>query len=302
MTLPDRKTERQLPDVAGIDTWSDAKILDALVSGQERAIAAVRAAGPAIAEAAGLLAARLKAGGRLAYAGAGASIRIAVQDGSELPATFGMPEDRILYLVAGGRAAMFDTSAAAEDDEEAGRRDAQVLAINDTLIAVAASGRTPYTLAAARTARAKGASVIAVVNNRESLLTALADVAIELDSGPEVIVGSTRMGAGTAQKACLNLLSTLTNIRLGAVHDGYMVNVMAENGKLRERACMIVMQISGCDSARAAGALATTAGNVKLATLLCSGAADMAAAQRLLSRSDGNLRQALELLGGSKSA
>jgi N-acetylmuramic acid 6-phosphate etherase len=156
MSAPQRQTEQHHADTAGIDTWDDARVLTALLDGQTRAIAAVRAATPQIAEAATLLAARLSAGGRLAYAGAGTSIRIAVQDGSELPATFGMADDKLLYLIAGGRPAMFDTFADAEDNEEAGKRDGAKTTSKDTLIAIAASGVTPYTIAAARSAKAQG--------------------------------------------------------------------------------------------------------------------------------------------------
>jgi len=219
-----RETERA-GAYAGIDNWPDERILEALVGGQERAIAAVRRAAPAISRAAQVVAERIAQGGRLVYAGAGTSIRVAVQDGSELPATFGMPEDRLLYLIAGGREAMFETLADAEDDEADGARQAEACGAGDVMVAVAASGSTPFTVAAARRAREKGCYVIAVVNNPGSPLAAAADLEILLASGPEVIAGSTRLGAGTAQKAALNLLSTLTHIRLGAVHDGLMVNV-----------------------------------------------------------------------------
>jgi N-acetylmuramic acid 6-phosphate etherase len=291
-----RPTEQHLQSIAGIDTWADTRIIDAMIEGQARAIAAVRDAAPAIAEAATLLAARLRAGGRLIYAGAGASMHIAVQDGSELPPTFGLDESRITYLVAGGRAAMFDNLAEAEDDADAARRDARACTADDTLIAVAASGSTPYTLAAARTAKAKGTSIIAIVNNPGTPLEALADVAIVLNSGPEVIVGSTRMAAGTAQKAALNLLSTLANIKLGAVHDGYMVNVQAGNAKLRARALGIVVAISGADEGQASAALKAANGAIKPAILLCKGAASPAAAQDLLNSAGNNLRQALSSL------
>jgi N-acetylmuramic acid 6-phosphate etherase len=294
-----RQTERKLTATVGLDIWDDQQVLAALLAGQERAIAAVRAGLPAIGAAAAVLSRRLEAGGRLIYAGAGTSIRIAVQDGSELPATFGMAEDRILYLVAGGREAMFDTLASAEDDAAAGERDALICNAADTLIAVAASGSTPYTLAAARRARALGTFVIAVVNNAGSQLGAAADLEILLDSGPEVIAGSTRMGAGTAQKAALNLLSTLTHIRLGAVHDGYMVNVQADNSKLRLRARDIVIAITGADQATATNALAATDGHVKEAILICSGATSYAAARDLLAAAHGKLRLALASLAGA---
>lgn len=291
-----RPTEQHLESLSGIDTWTNIRILEAMVESQVGAIAAVGAAIPDIAKAAELLANRLKAGGRLIYAGAGASIRIAVQDGSELPATFGLDEKRIVYLIAGGRNAMFETLAGAEDDEAAARHDALVCTAGDTMIAVAASGSTPYTLAAARMAKAQRTRIIAIVNNPESPLEALADVAIVLNSGPEIIVGSTRMAAGTAQKAALNLLSTLANIRLGAVHDGYMVNVQAGNAKLRFRALGIVMAISGADEAKARAALETADGAVKPAVLLCRGADSLAAAQGLLNAAGNNLREALSLL------
>lgn len=294
--MAERQTE-QSGRYLGIDTWPDDRILDALVSGQERAIAAVRAAVPAISKAATLLAQRLAAGGRLAYAGAGTSIRVAVQDGSELPATFGMPEANILYLIAGGRAAMFDTLADAEDDEADGAAQADVLTAADTLITVAASGSTPFTIAAAQRARERGAFVIAIVNNPGSRLAAASDLEILLASGPEVIAGSTRLAAGTAQKAALNLLSTLTHIKLGAVHDGFMVNVEVGNAKLRRRAAGIVAAIAGVDEQQAHAALDEAGGQVKHAVLLCAGAKDIAAAQRLLIATKGNLRLAMARLG-----
>lgn len=298
MGTPQRQTEQRLHDATGIDAWDDQAVLAALVAGQERAIAAVRTALPKIAEAAQVLAKRLSHGGRLIYAGAGTSIRIAVQDGSELPATFGMDDSKIVYLIAGGDRAIFETFADAEDDTEAGKRDAAICDDKDTLIAVAASGTTPYTLAVARTAKASGCFVISVTNNPGSPLGAAGDIEIVLNSGPEVIAGSTRLGAGTAQKAALNLLSTLTHIRLGAVHDGMMVNVQSGNVKLKRRAREIVMRITGADEARATKALAAASGAVKPAILICAGAKDHAAAQQILAETNGNLRLALARLAG----
>ena len=291
-----RATEQSIDSSRGIDTWESAKILNTLVAGQERAIMAVKAAIPQLELAADALSKRLALGGRLAYAGAGTSIRIAVQDGSELPATFGVDEDKILYLIAGGRAAMFDTLADAEDDMEAGKSDARQLNPADTLIAIAASGRTPYTIAAAKAAKAKGVFVISVVNNPDTPLGAAGDVEIVLNSGPEVIAGSTRMGAGTSQKAALNLLSTLVHIRLGAVHDGMMVNVQPGNSKLQLRAAEIVAKISGASIEQASQALHLAGSVVKPAVLLCAGAEDLASAQILLEKSKGNLRLALAQL------
>lgn len=295
MTEERRQTEAA-GAYAGIDTWSDQRILDALAEGQARAIGAVREAEPAIARAAGTLAERLRKGGRLIYAGAGASIRIALQDGWELPATFGMPEEQSAYLVAGGREAMSGPQLDAEDDEADGAAQAEICAPGDVLVAVAASGSTPFTLAAARRAREKGALVIAVVNNPGSPLAAAADLEILLATGPEVIAGSTRLAAGTAQKAALNMLSTLAHIRLGAVHDGYMVNVHTGNAKLKRRAIGIVAAIAGVDEGLASRALDDAGGQVKPAVLLCKGAADHAAAQKLLADANENLRLAMSRL------
>ena len=296
MRLNLRKTESEIPELSGIDTWIDAKILRTLVAGQERAIASVKAAIPMISEAANIVATCLAQGGRLFYAGAGTSIRIGVQDGSELPATFGMSEDRLVYLIAGGRAAMFESFADAEDDAAEGGRAASICKAGDALIAIAASGSTPYTIGAARRASELGASVIAVANNPNSPLAAWADVEIFLDSGPEVIIGSTRMGAGTAQKAALNLLSTLTHIKLGAVHDGMMINVKGGNAKLKARACKIVSRIASVDERNAAAALELTKGEIKVAILISAGAMSPDNAQQLLKESQGNLRLALSRL------
>jgi N-acetylmuramic acid 6-phosphate etherase len=295
-----RKTENNLPESAGIDTWSDAEILAAFAGGQERAIAAVTAAIPQISKAANVVAACLAEGGRLFYAGAGTSIRIGVQDGSELPATFGMDEDKIDYLIAGGRAAMFETLADAEDDAIEGNRAASACKAGDALIAIAASGSTPYTIAVAKRARELGAKVIAVVNNPNSALAAAADIEILLDSGPEIITGSTRMGAGTAQKAALNFLSTLVHIKLGAVYDGMMINVQAGNIKLKARAGSIVSRIANVSEKDASIALEITKGEVKPAVLISAGAGSLDTAQRLLRESRGNLRLALSRLAATR--
>lgn len=299
MSQDAQRSTEQAGAYEGLDAWDDQRILAALVEGQERAIAAVKAATPAIASAAAELARRIRSGGTLFYAGAGTSVRVAVQDGSELPATFGMPEKQIAYLIAGGREAMFDTLADAEDDTADGAKQARACGPADALIAVAASGSTPFTVAAAEAAKARGCFVIAVVNNKGSKLGALAGVEILLDSGAEVIAGSTRMGAGTAQKAALNLLSTLTHIRLGAVHDGMMVNVETGNAKLRRRAVGIVSKIARVSEQQAERALAESGGVVKPAVLICAGAKTNDAARRILSDADGNLRLALSRLAAA---
>jgi N-acetylmuramic acid 6-phosphate etherase len=296
MLQPVPQTEQKISGLQGFDTWDNVQILEALLAGQRRALDAVERALPSISDAADQIAKRLARGGSLFYAGAGTSIRVAVQDGSELPATFGWDEKRIIYLIAGGRAAMFETLAEAEDNEEQGAKDGAACTPQDALIAVAASGRTPYTVAAAKAARAKGCLVIGVVNNPQSALAVASDIEVCLESGPEVISGSTRLGAGTAQKAALNLLSSLVHTKLGAVHDGFMVNVQAGNSKLVKRASAIVSALTGASSEQAIAALKMSAGEAKPAVLMLGGAGDVAAAKAILLETNGNLRAALAKL------
>jgi N-acetylmuramic acid 6-phosphate etherase len=288
-------TEHRSAQYAGLDTWEDEAVLSALLQSQTQAIASLKDAFSSISRAAADLAERLRAGGRLLYAGAGSSIRQGIVDGIELPATFGFPPDRLHFLVAGGKEALFDSRGAAEDDTASATTEIAALQLTaqDSLIAIAASGTTPYAVAAARAGKASGALVIAIANNPSSPLAANAHHEIFLDSGPEVVAGSTRMAAGTAQKCALNLLSTLTHIRLGAVHDGMMVNVRVDNDKLRRRACNIIMTIAGVDGEAARRALDASAGEVKCAVLLAAGVDDIGSARDMLAAANGNLRRAL---------
>ena len=221
---------------------------------------AAAAVGPALADtarAADAAAVRLSAGGRLAYAGAGTSGRLALQDGVELVPTFGWDPSRTLYLLAGGDGALSRAIEGAEDDEEAATvavRDA-ALGPNDVLVALAASGRTPFTRAAARAARAAGTLVVAVANAAGAPLLAEADHPVVLATGPEAIAGSTRMKAGTAQRIWLTLFSTTVMVRLGRVHGGAMVDLVATNAKLRLRALRLVATIAGVGSSHAEAAL-----------------------------------------------
>jgi N-acetylmuramic acid 6-phosphate etherase len=285
----------------GIDQWDDAEILSLLAEGQARAVASVKGALPALAKAAEALAKGLAQGGRIIYAGAGSSINIAVQDGAELPSTFGLDRSRIAFVIAGGEASLLNIDAEAEDDVETALAGIAALKLTsqDTVIALSASGSTPFTLTAARAAKAARATVIAIANNSGTPLLAVADHAVLLDTGPEVIVGSTRMGAGTAQKCALGLLSTLAHIKLGCIYDGWMVRLRADNAKLRKRAQRMVADIAKVDEDAAEKALVQTDGHVAPAALICAGAKDAAAAQALLARTKGNLRLALEHLAGS---
>jgi N-acetylmuramic acid 6-phosphate etherase len=213
-------------------------------------------------------------------------------DGMELPGTYGIPPDRILLLMAGGLPADANMPGATEDDAHEARQAADAIREGDAVIAVTASGSTPYPVAVADAARRNGAKVIAIANNPGAPIFDRADVAICLPTPPEVIAGSTRMGAGTAQKVALNLMSTLMGIRLGQVHDGMMVGLVADNAKLRTRAQAMVMEITGVDADAANRALTIAAGAVKPAVLIATGLG-RDDANDLLAASDNNLRAAL---------
>lgn len=292
-TLP--ATERRSAVSAGIDALPDADALTALFEGQARALDAVRAAIPALADLAALAVARLEAGGRLLYVAAGSPALIALGDALEIPQTYGEPPERFRVVIAGGRAMTETLLGGPEDDASAAAPDlaAAGLSAGDCVVGISASGTTRYTVAALQAARAAGAATGAIANNPATPLLAAADVAVTLDSGPEVIAGSTRMGAGTAQKAALNMLSTLIAIRLGHVHDGHMVNVRADNAKLRERAARMVADIAAVGPQEAAAALAAADGEVKTAVLVAAGVGARDAAA-LLARHHGRLRPAFE--------
>ena len=231
------------------------------------------------------------------YAGAGTSGRLAVQDGAELMPTFSWPRDRLLLLIAGGEEAMVRAVEGAEDEME--QAAAQVrrnnLGADDVLIAVAASGTTPFTLACLREARSRGTFTVGIANNRETPIIKDADQGIFLDTGAEPIAGSTRMNAGTAQRITLNLLSTLVMIRLGRVYRGMMVDVQSTNTKLEKRKRAMVGYLTDASDEEARKALERTDGNVKLAVLVLHGC-DLEIARSSLERAGGRLRQALERL------
>lgn len=291
-----RRTETQHRDAPGLQALPPEAALARLHGGQREAVAAVEPALPAIAEAAERAAAVLARGGRLGYAGAGSSGLMALADALELPGTYGIPADRLPVLFAGGAAALLALTGAVEDDTASAARDvAAALGPGDAVVCVSASGSTPYTVAVAEAARARDVAVIGVANAQGAPLLALADCPILLDTGPELVAGSTRMGAATAQKIALNMFSTLTALRLGHVHDGFMVNLVADNAKLRDRAAGIVAAVAGCDGATAAAALAATEGAVKPAILVAAGAGP-AEALRRVAESGGHLGPALAAL------
>ena len=277
-----------------LDAWPFASAVEAMWDGQVSAVAAVRAALPAITAAAAAAADNLGDDGRLVYVGAGTSGRVAVQDGAELPPTFDWPLNRLVFGVAGGEGALVTSVEGAEDDREAGVR---LIADNgigssDVVLGIAASGTTPYTIAAIEEATRRGALTIGLANNAGTPLLDAARFPILVETGSELIAGSTRMKAGTAQKVVLNLISTGIMIRLGRVYRGMMVNMHASNAKLKLRAGRMVMRLTGCDEAESDRALLLAEEDVKLAVLIVLGH-DAESGRAVLLRHKGNLRMAL---------
>lgn len=278
---------------ADLELWPVETALHVMWEGQLAAVAALRPALPALAGAVTAAAALLAQGGRLAYAGAGTSGRIGVQDGAELGPTFDWPSERLVLLMAGGEGALVRAVEGAEDSLDAAERDvrAAALGVGDVVVGVAASGSTPYTVACVRTARAAGALTIGIANSPGAALLDAADHAVLIETGAEAVAGSTRMKAGTAQKAALNLFSTALMTKLGRVYRGQMVDMLARNDKLRRRAIQMLRGLSGCSAGAASEALAQSGGRVKLAMLVLRGLS-AAEASLLLERHRGDLRLA----------
>ena len=287
-------TEQISPRFVDLDSWPARDIVEAMYEGQLAASAAVRSALASITAAVEDAVPALERGGRLVYVGAGTSGRIAIQDGTELPPTYNWPSERLVFVMAGGLDALVRSSEGAEDRHEDGTRAIIDAAIgpNDVVIGVAASGTTPFTVGALRTATSRGAVTIAVANNRGAPRFDAARHRILVETGTEVVAGSTRMQAGTAQKIVLNLFSTAVMVRLGRIYRGLMVNMRARNVKLRRRAEVIVDQIVGCGREDAARFVETADGDVKLAILLGLGL-DLGEAEAVLQRHHGNLRAAI---------
>lgn len=260
---------------------------DALVAG------AVAAQAERIAHAIDEIAERLRHGGRLFYAGAGTSGRIAMLDASELPPTYGVPRDLVQVLIAGGERAYFEAVEGAEDDEDAAiEAVARSLTADDAIVGIAASGTTPYTVAAVRKANMLGALTVGVTNVASSPLAQHVDIPIVIETGPEVIMGSTRMKSGTAQKLVLNQLSTGVMIRLGRVYSNLMIDMPATNEKLRHRAVRMVELAAGVPRPVAVQAIRDADGSVKLATVMAKKKVGAEEARRMLGEK--TLREVLD--------
>jgi N-acetylmuramic acid 6-phosphate etherase len=293
--MAERRTEARHPSSDGLHAAPAAAVLDRLLSAQEKALHALRPATSEMEAVAAAAVTALGGGGKLAYAGAGSSGLMALADCLELAGTFGIPPDRTPMLFAGGADALLHMTGGVEDDRDQAAKDIAKagLAAGDVVICVSASGSTPYTLEVARLTKALGANVVGMANVAGSPLLMMADIAVCLDTGPEVIAGSTRMGAATAQKVALNMISVLVGIGLGHVHDGLMVNVQADNAKLRDRAARIVSAVAGLGHDESLAALRETKGAVKPAILVARGRSAAEAAECLI-ESRGHLAPWLE--------
>lgn len=289
------KTESQDPRAAGIDQRDPVEALGLLLDGQISAAQSVRVSLPAIANLAEAAASTIRNGGRLFYAAAGSSGLMALADALEIPGTFGISRHRVIILFAGGEAALSDMVGGVEDDTAQARIDvlSRNITSDDLLIALSASGTTPYALAAVDVAKSEGAKTCGIANNPGTPLLLTVDFPVLLPTPPEILAGSTRMGAGTAQKIALNMMSTLMAMKLGHVHDGLMVNVRADNAKLLRRSQDIVAAISGCTMEEARRYLDLSGGVVKSAILLARGATDRLQAETLLEKTGQCLRPAL---------
>jgi N-acetylmuramic acid 6-phosphate etherase len=289
------KTENPHAQHAYLDEYHTPDLVRAFVDDQQQALDAVQAAAVQLAHAVDAALPRLQAGGRLIYAGAGTSGRLGVLDSVELLPTFSWPSERAVGLLAGGHGAMFLAVEGAEDDHAQGVADVAALALtpNDVVLLLSASGGAPYVLGALEAATAAGALTLGIANNPGTPLPTRAQIGIVLDTGSEIISGSTRLKAGTAQKIALNTLSSALMVRLNKVYGNLMVDLRASNAKLRNRALRLTVLASDADEAAAREALAAAGGRVKTAVVMLRAGVDAAEAQRRLDAAQGSVRAAL---------
>ncbi|MEU3614198.1 N-acetylmuramic acid 6-phosphate etherase [Streptomyces sp. NPDC006872] len=291
-SLPTEAFRAEFAEIDRLPTLELARLMNGEDSGVPAAVAAQL---PRIAAAVDAVAERMARGGRLVYAGAGTAGRLGVLDASECPPTFNTAPDQVVGLIAGGPEAMVTSVEGAEDSRELAETDLAALSLTpaDTVIGVSASGRTPYAVAAVEYARSRGALTVGLACNPGSALAAAAEHGIEVVVGPELLTGSTRLKAGTAQKLVLNMVSTITMIRLGKTYGNLMVDVRASNEKLRVRSRRIVALATGAADDEIEAALAAADGEVKNAILVLLAGVDGPTAARLLEESGGHLRAAL---------
>jgi len=292
-------TEQVRPGLEDLDVRPTGEIVDLLLAAEARVAEVLADARDSLTAAVEVVTAALERGGRLIYVGAGTAGRIAALDAVECRPTFGMPDGAVVALLAGGPDASGAAFEAAEDDASSARQDLEPLAVRqeDVVVGVTASGRTPYVVEALRVARAAGATTLAITNNRAATVAELADHTIELLTGPEVVAGSTRLSAATAQKVALNVISTASMVRRGRTYGAWMVGVRPTNAKLDVRARRILEQATGLSPAAVTAALEQAAApDEALVMLLADVGADEARSRLAASR--GHVRQALGVAGG----
>ena len=290
-----RLTEQRNPASKNLDRMTALEIVT-MINREDRKVAlAVRHEIPAIARAVEAIVARIRKGGRLIYVGAGSSGRMAVLDAAECQPTFGTPRELVQALIAGGGRAITKAVEGAEDDVRHAERELRVrkLTRNDAVVGVTASGTTPFVLAALRFARRRGATTVAIISNRKTLVARPAKIVIAAEVGPEVLTGSTRMKAGTAQKMVLNMLSTAVMARLGHVYENLMIDVVLTNEKVAKRALRILAEASGKSVSAAEHTLRAAGHNMHVALVMLKMGVGAADAKRLLAKAGGNLRRAL---------
>jgi len=289
------KTEQPHAGHPSLDQYDTATLVDTLVADQALAALAVRAAGAQLAQAVEAAVPRLVAGGRIVYVGAGTSGRLGLLDSVELNPTFSWPRERSPALLAGGERALFVAVEGAEDSREGGVADIANAGVNahDVVLLLAASGTTPYAIAAAGAARAAGALTVGFANNPGAPLLAACEIAVTLDTGAEIISGSTRLKAGTAQKIALNTFSSAVMVRLHKVYGNLMVDVRATNAKLVKRALRLTVLATGAAEADAQAALAACGNSVKVAIVMLKAGVDATTAQARLEAAQGSVHAAL---------
>jgi N-acetylmuramic acid 6-phosphate etherase len=290
------KTEQVDPSLANLDSLTPRDLLKAINAADSEVPAAVLREIDAIEEALVKIVKRLRAGGRLIYLGAGTSGRLGVLDASECGPTFSVGNNLVIGLIAGGDVALRNPVEGAEDDEQGAIRQLSELKLSDkdAVVGIAASGRTPYVVGALKYSKQLGALTIALASNKNSAIAEVAEVQIEIDSGPEVLSGSTRMKSGTAQKLVLNMLSTGAMILMGKTFGNLMVDLQVNNVKLRDRAERIIASATGCDMKRASELLISSGEQVKVAILMELLGVGRGEAESALALADGRIRQALE--------
>jgi N-acetylmuramic acid 6-phosphate etherase len=289
-------TEGRNPSTLNIDRVSTLDMITLINEEDKKVAIAVEKEKDQIAKAVDVIAERMLQGGRLIYIGAGTSGRLGILDASECPPTYGVSFDLVQGVIAGGNTAIFKAVEGAEDSMTLGREDVMKIKLSkeDIICGIAASGRTPYVIGAMKYGREVGAAVLAVTMNKESEMTEYADIPISIEVGPEVIMGSTRMKAGTAQKMVLNMLSTGAMIKLGKVYGNLMVDVQPSNEKLRVRARRIVKLATEADDEIINMTLEETAYNVKLSILIIETGLSIIEARKLLEKHKGYIAKALE--------